>query len=84
HDPKAIENARIRYPELQYQSDLTEIFKDADLVLHLTEWQQYRELDPVSLHAKVRNPVIIDGRNVLDFAKWRAAGWQITGMGKRA
>jgi UDPglucose 6-dehydrogenase len=83
HDPKAIENARARFPELNYERDLTEIFKDAELVLHLTEWQQYRELDPAMLLTKVANPVIIDGRNVLDFAKWRAAGWQITGMGKR-
>lgn len=84
HDPKAIENARNRYPELGYEYDLTEIFKDCDLVLHLTEWQQYRELDPVKVQATVRNPVIIDGRNVLDFAKWRTAGWQVSGMGKRA
>lgn len=84
HDPKAIENARARFPELNYERDLTEIFKDAELVLHLTEWQQYRELDPATLLTKVANPVIIDGRNVLDFNKWSSAGWQITGMGKRA
>jgi UDPglucose 6-dehydrogenase len=83
HDPKAIDNARARFPELNYERDLTEIFKNAELVLHLTEWQQYRELDPAKLLSKVANPVIIDGRNVLDFAKWRAAGWQIAGMGKR-
>jgi UDPglucose 6-dehydrogenase len=84
HDPKAIENARARFPELNYERDLTEIFKDAELVLLLTEWQQYRELDPAKLLSKVANPVIIDGRNVLDFNKWISAGWQITGMGKRA
>lgn len=83
HDPKAIENARNRYPDLNYEHDLTGIFKACDLVLHLTEWQQYRELDPAKLLSEVANPVIIDGRNVLDFEKWRTAGWQITGLGKR-
>jgi len=84
HDPKAIENARAKFPELNYQSDLAEIFKDCDLVLHLTEWPIYRELDPVQLRKVVKTPVLIDGRNILDFKKWRAAGWQVTGMGKKA
>jgi len=84
HDPKAIENARAKFPELNYQSDLAEIFKDCDLVLHLTEWPIYRELDPVELRKVVNTPVLIDGRNILDFKKWRAAGWQVTGMGKKA
>lgn len=84
HDPKAIDNAKVRYPELNYERDLTEIFKNSDLVLHLTEWEQYRELDPTKLLSQVTNAVIIDGRNVLDFNKWQSAGWQITGMGKRA
>ena len=84
HDPKAIESARARFPELSYQSDLAAIFQDCDLVLHLTEWSIYRELDPVLIGSIVRNPVLIDGRNVLDFGKWRAAGWQVSGLGKKA
>lgn len=84
HDPKAIESARARFPELSYQSDLAAIFQDCDLVLHLTEWLIYRELDPVAIGSIVRNPVLIDGRNVLDFGKWRAAGWQVSGLGKKA
>jgi UDPglucose 6-dehydrogenase len=84
HDPKAIENAKAKFPKLNYQADLAAIFKDCDLVLHLTEWPIYRELDPVELRKIVTAPVLIDGRNILDFKKWRAAGWQVTGMGKKA
>jgi len=83
HDPKALINARAKFPDLNYQTDLNQVFKDCDLVLHLTEWQQYRDLDPDQLRTLVNKPFIIDGRNVLDFAAWRNAGWQITGLGKR-
>lgn len=83
HDPKALANARAKFPDLNYQSDLNEVFKDCDLVLHLTEWQQYRDLDPAQLRTLVNNSSIIDGRNVLDFVTWRNAGWHITGIGKR-
>jgi len=55
---------------------------DADLVLLLTEWRQFRDLDPVAIHHLPHQPAIIDGRNVLDPARWRAAGWTYHGMGR--
>lgn len=54
----------------------------ADVVLHLTEWQEYRELDPALLAQVVRKPRILDGRNVLALARWRAAGWTASGLGR--
>ena len=47
----------------------------AHVVLHLTEWPEFRELDPAELKTVVSNPVIVDGRLVLDADAWRAAGW---------
>ena len=43
-----------------------------DLVLHLTEWSDYRELDPSALAKVVRQPRVLDGRNALDMQMWRA------------
>lgn len=82
HDPKAIANAKKRFPALKFAQTVTECVADADLVLHLTEWREYRELNPVDLAALVKTPRIIDGRNVLDRDRWVAAGWKFHALGR--
>jgi UDPglucose 6-dehydrogenase len=82
HDPKAIENARKRFPKLGFAASVQECVKDADLILHLTEWREYRELDPKALASLVKKKIVIDGRNALDRDKWRAAGWQFHALGR--
>ena len=51
-------------------------------MLHLTEWQEFRDLDPAALAAVVAAQRIIDGRNALDPAAWRAAGWTYRALGR--
>jgi UDPglucose 6-dehydrogenase len=82
HDPKAIEPAKKRFPALGFSEDIEEALKGADLVLHLTEWKVYRELDPAKLIKLVSNPIIIDGRNALDREAWIAAGWKFRALGR--
>ncbi len=82
HDPEAIPNARIRYPELGYADDVAAALHEAHLVLHLTEWDLYRSLDPALAHTWVARPHVIDGRNKLDTARWRDAGWTVRSMGR--
>ncbi len=82
HDPKALDNARVRAPELDYAESVTDCVAGADVVLHLTEWAQYRELDPAALLDLVAEPVIIDGRNALDVARWQSAGWTYRALGR--
>ena len=82
HDPKAIEPARKRFPNLKYAESVDECVKGADLILHLTEWKIYRDIDPVKLKGLVKNPLIIDGRNALDRELWRAAGWDFHALGR--
>lgn len=81
HDPLATENARQVFPELDYATEPEKACDDADVVLHLTEWSQYRELDPAELRSVVRVPRLLDGRNVLPLGRWRAAGWTVQSMG---
>ncbi|KQQ90944.1 UDP-glucose/GDP-mannose dehydrogenase family protein [Arthrobacter sp. Leaf137] len=81
-DPKALTNAAKRFPELHYQKDTDRAVKNADALLLLTEWQEYRDLDPYELAGFVASSSILDGRNVLDPAKWRAAGWTYRGLGR--
>ncbi|GAA4062149.1 UDP-glucose dehydrogenase family protein [Agromyces indicus] len=81
-DPEGIENARLRHPQLDYVDDTTEALRGAELVVLVTEWREYRNLDPAATAALVDAPVLIDGRNVLDAAAWRAAGWRYHGLGR--
>ena len=82
HDPQALPVARAHRPGLDYQDTVADAIAGADVVLHLTEWAEYRELDPASLGSVVGNPVIIDGRNKLDPGVWRAAGWAYQALGR--
>jgi len=82
HDPKAIANARKRFPTLNFAQTALECVADSDLVLHLTEWREYRELDPAKLVHLVKTPRIIDGRNVLDRDRWVSAGWKFHALGR--
>ncbi|HEU5222499.1 MAG TPA: UDP-glucose/GDP-mannose dehydrogenase family protein [Candidatus Lumbricidophila sp.] len=81
-DPEGIENARGRHPQLSYVADTSEALRGADLVVLVTEWKEYRALDPVATAALATGKQVIDGRNVLDPTAWRAAGWQYRGMGR--
>ena len=82
HDPKAIAPAKKRFPALGFSEDIEGALKGADLVLHLTEWKIYRELDPAKMAKLVANPIIIDGRNALDRDAWIAAGWKFRALGR--
>jgi UDPglucose 6-dehydrogenase len=81
-DPKAMSNARIVHPELSYAESVEGACADADVVLHLTEWAQFRLIDPVLLKSVVAVPSIVDGRNVLDPSLWRGAGWTYRALGR--
>jgi UDPglucose 6-dehydrogenase len=81
-DPKALPNAARRFPELHYEQDAERAIAKADALLLLTEWREYLELDPYAISASVSSPRILDGRNALDAAKWRAAGWLYRGLGR--
>ena len=82
HDPKAIENAQKRFPALSFNESIEGTLEVADLVLHLTEWKIYREIDPSKVKTLVKNATMIDGRNALDRDKWIAAGWKFRALGR--
>ncbi|MGN6741892.1 MAG: UDP-glucose dehydrogenase family protein [Amnibacterium sp.] len=81
-DPKAIPNSIRLHPQLGFATDTADALHGADVVVLVTEWKEYRDLDPVATAALVRSKVIIDGRNVLDPVAWRGAGWTYRGMGR--
>jgi UDPglucose 6-dehydrogenase len=83
-DPAAVENARRLWPQLDYAASPEEAAERADAVLVLTEWRQYRDLDPVKFGTVVKQKRVLDGRNALDREAWMAAGWTYRALGRRA
>ncbi|WP_336641756.1 UDP-glucose dehydrogenase family protein [Microbacterium sp. USHLN272] len=82
-DPEAIENARRQHPQLDYVDDRDDALRGADAVIIATEWEEYRrDLSPEHASELVSGKRIVDGRNCLDAALWRAAGWTYFGMGR--
>jgi UDPglucose 6-dehydrogenase len=81
HDPVATEAARRVAPDLEYADSAFAAAAGSDVVLHLTEWKDYRAIDPVALGEIVTGHHVVDARNCLDRARWRQAGWTYRGLG---
>ncbi|GGW36193.1 MULTISPECIES: UDP-glucose dehydrogenase family protein [Streptomyces] len=82
YDPKGMDNARRVFPTLGYADTALDAVRGADVVLHLTEWREFRELDPAALGEVATARLILDGRNALDPVLWRKAGWTYRAMGR--
>ncbi len=82
YDPKAMDNARKGFPALNFAGSVVEAVTGAHVVLHLTEWKEFRTMDPDELGQVVAERRILDGRNVLDPLLWRKAGWTYRALGR--
>ena len=82
YDPQAMANARKREPELYYGTSLDDVVTGADLILLLTEWDEFRTMDPEHIGTLVKSRNLVDGRTVLNPAQWRSAGWHYRSLGR--
>ena len=82
YDPQGMDNARKVFPTLDYAESLDDALTDAELVILATEWDEFKELDPVRAGGLVAKQMLIDGRNVLPVDSWRDAGWEIWALGR--
>lgn len=83
YDPKAMPNSRRIFPTLNYCENALEACAEADVVLVLTEWDEFRSLQPSEIEHLVRGRTIVDGRNCLEPKDWRAQGWTYIGIGRK-
>jgi UDPglucose 6-dehydrogenase len=82
-DPQAIDNARRISPQLSYVRDRDEALQGAELVLLVTEWDEYRrQLEAGHAASLMDGRIVVDGRNCWDPEEWRAAGFAYYGMGR--
>ncbi|MGH3391618.1 MAG: UDP binding domain-containing protein, partial [Actinomadura sp.] len=82
YDPQALANARRAHPDLGYGDSAADAARGAHVVLLLTEWPEFRDMDPEELGQIVAERNIVDGRNALDPERWRAAGWTYRALGR--
>ncbi|GGU08922.1 UDP-glucose dehydrogenase family protein [Actinomadura citrea] len=82
YDPQAMRNARRAQPTLEYGESAMSAVQDAHAVLLLTEWAEFRDMDPATVAEAVAERNIVDGRNALDPELWRAAGWNYRALGR--
>lgn len=80
YDPQA----QVAAPGITQDDSIADCLAGAEIVLHLTEWPVFRQIDPAQLVQVVANPVVIDGRLKLDREWWTAAGWKVVQMGRAA
>ncbi|MEO7587771.1 MAG: UDP-glucose/GDP-mannose dehydrogenase family protein [Arachnia sp.] len=81
-DPAAGARLRVMRPDLRVADTIDEALQGADVVLLLTEWSEFSAIDPDHARTLVRRPWLIDGRNAVDVAAWRAAGWTVRALGR--
>ncbi|MCW2885889.1 MAG: UDP-glucose 6-dehydrogenase [Streptosporangiaceae bacterium] len=82
YDPQALNNARRAQPTLNFGTSTLEAAHGAHVMLLLTEWAEFRDMDPNTLGAVVAEKNIVDGRNALDPEMWRSAGWNYRALGR--
>jgi UDPglucose 6-dehydrogenase len=82
YDPQAMANSARLFPALDYADSAVAAALNADVVLHLTEWQEFAAVDPAALGEVVAQRIMVDGRNSLDVQRWRDAGWTYRALGR--
>lgn len=82
YDPEGMERTRGMFPKVAYGADAYEVAKDADALMILTEWPQFRELDWKRVHDSMARPLLLDGRNLLDPTAMKAIGFEYHSIGR--
>jgi UDPglucose 6-dehydrogenase len=82
YDPEAMGAAQKRYPGLVVAENLNQALLDADIAVLVTEWPEFVELDPRRVGDLMAHKRIVDARNVLDPAQWRAEGFHYSSLGR--
>ena len=84
YDPQAMDNARTMFENVSFCRDAYDAAKDADVLVIATEWNEFRALNLARLKSLVRQPLIVDLRNVYDPQRMKAEGFQYFSVGRKA
>jgi UDPglucose 6-dehydrogenase len=81
-DPAAMANAKSVFPDLYYAKDVYDCAQGADVLVLVTEWNEFRALDFGRLARIMKARTVVDLRNIYDPGELKAAGWRYTGVGR--
>lgn len=81
YDPEAIENTKKIFPEIKYAKDVYDASRDADALVIITEWPEFREMDLERIRKNLKKPIIIDGRNLFEKSQMETLGFEYVGIG---
>jgi UDPglucose 6-dehydrogenase len=82
YDPMALDNAKAAHPQLRYAENAMTAAADADVLVIVTPWPEFGELDPEEVGAVVTNRAVIDARHTIDAGDWESAGWKVRFLGQ--
>lgn len=82
YDPVAVENAKKVLKGAQYVKSAYAAAENADCLVVLTEWNEFKELDMKKIKALMKKPAIVDGRNIYDPTVMRKMGFEYSGVGR--
>jgi len=82
YDPEAMEKAKSILKDVEFCTDPYEVSKDADALLILTEWNEFKEIDLNKIKSLLKNHLIIDGRNIYDPKTLKKEGFTYISIGR--
>ena len=82
YDPESMQQARSELPDIQYCDDAYACAKGADALVIVTEWEQFRALDLKRLKAELKQPVVVDLRNIYRPDEMIAHGFAYDSVGR--
>lgn len=82
YDPVAMGNAKNILPDIEFSSDSYEAVKDADLLIVVTEWNEFKQLDLEKIQKMMKSPIILDGRNIYNPSEVKKIGFTYQGVGR--
>jgi UDPglucose 6-dehydrogenase len=82
YDPAAMENARRVLPKVELCRDPYQVAADVDALIVITEWNEFKQLDKARLREVMRQPYLIDGRNIYDAEEMARLGFIYWGLGR--
>jgi UDPglucose 6-dehydrogenase len=83
YDPQGMKGTEPIFPTVKYCNDAYEVAAGTDVILLLTEWPEFRELDWQRVYGLMVRPLVLDGRNLLDPPKMRELGFEYHSIGRR-
>lgn len=83
YDPEAMGKARAELNGVEFCKDVYRAVRNSDCLVIVTEWNEFKEIDLKKVKKLMRQPIIVDGRNIYEPAEMKKLGFRYVGMGRR-